>query len=130
MREAFHQINCEESLNTFISEYESSGLTEVVPYMAAATMRKAEYCVWPGSKLGYFSNGKEELEAFISENPEDIEGRYVRALVQSQLPSFLGYSEDLVSDCEFVKAHLSQSGLSPDYQSRMLKEISSILNAR
>ncbi len=128
VRDGFHQIDCEESLTQFMSTYKNCDCKTAQPYLAAATMRKAEYCMWPGTKLTYFSHGKSQLENYIKNNEADIEGRYVRVLVQSQLPSFLGYNDDLLSDIRFIETYISESDLKPEYQATILKEISLILN--
>ncbi len=130
IRKDFHMIKTEENLEKFISDYTESECTEAQPYLAAAIMRQAEFCFWPGSKLNYFSQGKAMLENYISQDETDIEARYVRALVQSQLPSFLGYNSQCISDCEYVQAHLLESDIDKEYQETILKEIKHLLNTK
>jgi len=127
VRDDFHQIDTEDLLKTFLKKHENSSCSEATPYVAAATMRMAEYCLWPGSKLSYFSEGKTQLESYIEQNNSCIEGHYVRALVQSQLPSFLGYYSSIQADCDFVKDNISTSGLPQNFQETVLAEINLIL---
>jgi hypothetical protein len=57
-------------------------------------------------KMGYFGDGKECLEKSITISPESIELRFLRLTIQTNLPTFLGYSDDIEKDKAFVLSHL------------------------
>ena len=46
----------------------------------------------PTSKYRYFSEGRDLIEKAIIEDPGNLEIRFLRLMVQSQLPAFLGYN--------------------------------------
>jgi len=128
VREEYHNIKTEEQLNQFIDLLGNMPCDKVQPYLASAIMQKAQYAIWPTSKLKYFQTGKKQLETIIQEDPDSIEARYVRVLVQSEVPYLLGYHDDMVSDSFYIKKHIASSGLPEKYQKLILKNITKATN--
>lgn len=128
IRTTYHHIKTEEQLDRFIDLLEDTSCDSVQPYLASAIMQKAQYCIWPISKLKYFQMGKKHLETFIHDSPGSIEARYVRVLVQSQVPEILGYKDDMVSDAKYIKQHIASSGLPEKYQKLILKNVTLVTN--
>lgn len=124
IRSTYHTVDSEEKLNDFIALCENSNCNEATPYLASAQMQRAEYAFWPGTKLSYFNEGKETLENYIGNNPNCIEGRYVRLLVQLNAPGMLNYSSNIDEDRKLIENNIGQSGLSKTYQETILKKIS------
>ena len=89
-------------------------------------MQTAEHAFLPTKKLKKSKQGKKRLEVFIETNPTNIEARYIRALVQSAIPRFLGYHNEIESDIEFVKLKIDASDIPKDYKKLILKNISEI----
>ncbi|WP_236972319.1 hypothetical protein [Membranihabitans marinus] len=116
LRMSYHEVNSKLELKEFIKTYQNIECSYSLPYLASAHMQQAEFTMMPHLKLKYFKEGKLELESYIEEYPNDIEGRYVRFLIQSNLPSFLGYSENISSDKEFIMRNLNSSTLSEEYK--------------
>ncbi|MEQ6120413.1 hypothetical protein [Reichenbachiella sp. MALMAid0571] len=128
IRTEYHNIKTEEQLDHFIDLLEEINCDKAWPYMASVIMQKAQYCILPTSKLKYFQTGKKYLETFIQQNPGSIEGRYVRLLVQSEVPGILGYNHDMVSDSRYIKEHIENSGLPKSYQKLILKNVTKATN--
>lgn len=126
IRNDYHNLKTEEKLEAFLEKYKNSPCQKSKPYVASATMQQAEHTMFPHKKLKYFNAGKKQLESFIKKNPNDIEGRYVRLLVQSQIPKILGYKGNMTDDKKFIEDHLSGSGLPTEYQAKMKKTIKSL----
>ncbi|UBM58894.1 hypothetical protein LAG90_19025 [Marinilongibacter aquaticus] len=126
IRFAFHRIASENDLNVFISNCESSDWNKADLYKSVATMRKAEYVLSPLKKFEYFKLGKEAIEAFLKANPEDVEVRYLRLMVQNNLPKFLGYSSQMEEDRLFVTRNLESSNLPLDFQSLIRQNMKTI----
>lgn len=122
MREDFHNISTHEEIKEFIQKYEQSD-SQSEPYVASAIMRKAEFVFLPTTKLKYFNQGKNKLEKYIKNNPQNIEGRYVRILVQRNIPSFLGYSNHIDEDREVIQQNIESSTLPKEYKQLILKNI-------
>lgn len=128
VRSEYHNIKTEEQLNQFINLLENMNCDKVQPYMASAIMQKAQFTIWPTSKLKFFETGKKQLESIIQKDPDSIEARYVRVLVQSEIPYILGYHDDMVSDSFYIKKHIANSGLPENYQKLILKNVTKATN--
>ena len=74
-------------------------------YRAGGTMMMANYVFNPFSKLSYFNKGKKMLHRAIMADAQNIELRFIRFGVQTNVPSFLGYNNYVEKD----KAYLKQS---------------------
>jgi hypothetical protein len=60
------------------------------------------------SKWRSFRKWTSALNTQIVRAPENPELRFLRVMVQSNAPGFLGYSRDLTSDCQMVRSALRQ----------------------
>ncbi len=89
------------------------------PYLACAIMQRAEHSLWPPTQLKYFNQGKDMLEAYITNYPDDMEARYVRLLVQQGCPSFLGYTNQIQEDVRFIIRNLESVPLPSRLQEKM-----------
>ena len=71
-------------------------------YKASATMIMAKHVFNPFSKLSYFKKGKNIMEKAIAADSANIELRFLRFSVQTNIPSFLGYKENIKNDKNFL----------------------------
>jgi hypothetical protein len=71
-------------------------------YKGAATIMQAKYQVNPFSKLESLKKGKEILQTAIIKDTTQLETRYLRFTIQTNLPSFLNYSADINNDKLFL----------------------------
>ncbi|GAB5538186.1 MAG: hypothetical protein Salg2KO_02890 [Salibacteraceae bacterium] len=71
-------------------------------YFGAAQTMMAEVTLNPYTKLSYFNNGKAAIEEAIKTNPSNPELRYVRYMIQSNAPDFLGYNNNIIEDLQIV----------------------------
>ncbi|ANW96426.1 hypothetical protein AXE80_09105 [Wenyingzhuangia fucanilytica] len=117
-----------EQLEEMIVICEKSNCSDVIPYHAAAIMKKAEFVWSPMQKLSNFKKGKKMLENFITKHPNHVEARYIRWLTQNKAPKFLGYYNNLDEDDLFIQKNLAKSNINTDYQNIMLKHIKKIKN--
>lgn len=67
-------------------------------YKAAGTMMIANYLGNPVSKLSNFRKGRKMLEDAIRSSNNDIELKFIRYTIQTNIPGFLGYSSNIQSD--------------------------------
>lgn len=58
----------------------------------------AEHSFNPIKKLSYFNNGKDRLEKAIANDNLNVELRYLRLIIQLNVPDLLGYSDDIEID--------------------------------
>jgi hypothetical protein len=72
-------------------------------YKGGATMLMATHVVNPFSKLSYFKKGRISLEKAIQADKNNVELRFLRYTVQTNIPSFLGYGSHLEKDRIFLR---------------------------
>lgn len=93
---------CRDNLMTDIlfNKISSSKYLEpiLIGYKGALIASKARFTVNPFRKLSFCKSGLEEISVAIKTAPHDIELRYLRLLIQTNIPIFLGMSTNLVED--------------------------------
>lgn len=89
-------------------------------YLAAAKMVKAKFGINPFRKLSLFKEGRNELEQLISNNPDNVEMRYIRLSIQHSAPIFLSYRDNLKEDQGILVENLSLAKLDPDLQNNII----------
>lgn len=124
VRDSYGNIKTEEQLNAFISLLDSVDCKNAVPYLASATMQKAQFALAPWTKYRFFLRGKKMLEKHIKKQPTDIDARYIRFLVQTHAPFFLGYRANIDSDDRYIRQNIDAYGLAPAYKKQILNHLS------
>ena len=120
VRSAYGDIKTEKQLNAFFDLLERVDCSLKTSYLASATMQKAQFAFAPWTKYRYFLKGKKMLEEYIAQNPYDIEARYVRFLVQSHVPGFLGYKSNLKEDEDLIRNRIKQADMGQEYKTKIL----------
>lgn len=77
-------------------------------YIGVSEMMGAKYVVSPIAKLNRFKKGKMMIEKAVEKAPEDLEIRFLRFSVQTNLPSFLGYDSDIHTDKKVLLEKLDE----------------------
>lgn len=67
-------------------------------YKGVAEMMQAKHVFNPFNKLAKFKTGKLMIEESISRDPDDLELRFLRFSIQSNLPGFLNYDAQIPGD--------------------------------
>lgn len=73
----------------------------LLAYRGVARASMAECAFFPLTKLSYFNEGKAELEDAIKRDPDNVEIRFIRFAMQTNIPSLLMY-DDIVEDKTFI----------------------------
>ena len=76
-------------------------------YKGGATMLMATHVINPFSKLSYFKKGRIILEKAIQADKNNVELRFLRYTVQTNVPTFLEYSSHLDKDRLFLNQAVS-----------------------
>ena len=92
-------------LNKLIETTEVNGAL-LVGYKGAGIMIGANYVFNPISKLSRFNKGKKLIEQAIEKEPKNLELRYLRLTLQTNLPKFLGYSNSINKDKGYIISQL------------------------
>lgn len=74
----------------------------LVCYKGVSEMIQAKYVISPWSKLNSFNSGKKLIEEAVRKDSENLEIRFLRYSIQTNLPSFLDYKADVDSDKDFM----------------------------
>lgn len=123
VRNQFPEITTEEQVDNFIEELKNDNSPEGKGYTAAMVFMKSRFVKWPFTKMKYFKEGKSILDNTIDKNPMNIEIRYIRFLMQKQIPDFLGYNENISEDFQVIVKGIKMCNLQPTMKSKMLKNI-------
>lgn len=98
----------------FINKYKNSKNIDVLAYVVSLKMKQAEYKIFPWSKLKIFNKEKKNIEALIKKYPKNIHLRYMRLVIQENLPKILNYNSSIKEDKIFLKNMIKQKD-STDY---------------
>jgi hypothetical protein len=71
-------------------------------FIGALTMKKAGLIKGASRKLKLFKNGSKQLEAAISNEPDNAEYRFLRLIIQEHAPGIVNYHNDKAQDSEMV----------------------------
>lgn len=98
---ALEEKDCRKLIE-LLKPYDENNNPLLLGYKASATMLMAKHAFNPISKLKYFTEGKGMLENAIAADVENVELRLLRFFAQTNIPSFLGYSDNIRSDKKFI----------------------------
>lgn len=98
-RETFHDKICNEP----------SQSATMLAYQGSAKAMMAEVAVNPYSKYSLFKTGAEMIDRAASQEPKNAEIRYLRFLIQSKSPSFLGYNDEIEDDFNVITQTIANS---------------------
>lgn len=85
-------------LISLLQPYNEKNNPVLAGYKACATMMMANYNFNPITKLSNFVKGRNLLEKAIDVQKENIELRFLRFSIQTNIPSFLGYKSSIKED--------------------------------
>ncbi len=131
IREQFYRAQASgESADSFYSKMQSvtaSASAIMIGYKGMASFMLCNYSYNPYNKLKYFSEGKNLLDKAISMSSDNTELRFLRYTIQKNVPSFLGYSSNLVEDKQLMTKKISEQqfkNADADLYNRIVKYIS------
>lgn len=95
-----------DQLLKLLAEVTESSSPLLIGYKGAAEMMQAKYAWSPISKVKRFNNGKRLIETAVKKAPDHLEIRFLRLAIQTNLPAFLNYNDEIQNDKKFVLTHL------------------------
>ena len=81
----------------------------LVCYKGVSEIMEAKYVISPWNKLNSFNSGKELIESAVNRDSENLEIRFLRFSVQTNLPSFLNYHDHIDSDKAFIIDNINKT---------------------
>jgi hypothetical protein len=104
-----HATSNEKACNKLISllvPFNETNNPLLFGYRGGATMLMAKHAFNPFSKLSYFKKGKLMLESAIKADLNNVELRFLRYTIQTNVPGFLNYNSDKNLDRTFISQSL------------------------
>ena len=121
----YHSLSTKEQEINFINTYKKTNNISIKAYVISLEMKQAEYKLSPFLKLSIFKNGKKELEELILMYPENVDLRYIRLVIQENVPSILNYKANIIEDKIFLKEKMMIQDES-DYLDRYIIKYTSL----
>lgn len=104
--------------------YAAPGEPKFRAYKAAFRALEAKYAVWPHEKLLHVQQALSQLDSLVSLRPEDVEIRFLRAMITERLPAFFNRKAQAFSDIEYVVAQLPRLQ-EPEFEAFVLEYLAS-----
>ena len=107
-RSAFYKAmeeNTKKMVNAQLDELKSAPEELRPAFMGAMLMKRASFIGSAASRLHYFREGHKMLESAIKQDPDNVEFRFLRLMVQEHAPGTLGYKEDIEKDSIYIRKH-------------------------
>lgn len=123
LRKQFPEIQSLEQTEKYLEELKNEEDETLQGYFAAMFFMKSKYVKFPLTKLKYFKKGKLLLDELISNNQNNIEIRYIRFLLQSEMPDFLGYNNNIEEDFLLITKQVKLSALKGSFKVKMLQNM-------
>lgn len=123
-RTAYYQAMQQDKkdlVNRQLKQLKKSPLELREAFEGALIMKKAGIGGNPVQKLNLFKEGHKELEAAIKKEPDNVEFRFLRLMIQENAPGILGYKDDLTADSKYIKKSYKTL---PDEVQRVIEEYS------
>ena len=99
LREYLHQDKLSEAgIKQAISVNESPQDATTRAYKGLFESMLAEYAFLPTTKWKWFSKGTSNIDEAVASSSDNAEIRYIRLLVSLNVPSFLGYGQNIEED--------------------------------
>ena len=120
-----HAANTKKQEVEFINKYKSSSKISILGYVVSLEMKQAKYKFFPWKKLSIFNKGKKRLESLIKRHPDNIDLRYLRLVIQENIPSLLNYKLNIKEDKLFLSKIMKTKNTS-DYLDFYIKKNTSL----
>jgi len=105
IRNLYEQASSDKAVNlklNTILAYVKKDNSVLEGYRGAGIMIEANHVFNPLTKLSRFRKGKGIIERAILSDPNNIELRYIRLTIQTNIPKFLGYHDEIKTDKGFI----------------------------
>ena len=121
----YYSVESGKVAREFLAELETNTSKDplIKGYRAAVSMVMANHAFNPYSKFKYFIDGRRLLENTLKDNPTNIELRLIRFAIQTNVPSFLGYSSEIKADKEFLIKNLNSLNVEKEADKQLKSHI-------
>ncbi|PTS99691.1 hypothetical protein DBR11_11760 [Pedobacter sp. HMWF019] len=95
-----------DRLSKLLSKIDHSSPPLLICYKGVAEMMQAKYGFNPINKFRRFKRGKNLIEEAVKKEPDNLEIRFLRFVIQTNLPTFLNYNENIKEDKTYLLNNL------------------------
>jgi hypothetical protein len=81
----------------------------IMAYLGSVQAIKAKHAWNPVNKMSYLKQGFNTIDKAVEKDPNQLEVRFLRFSLQFYVPSFLGYSKNLINDKNKIVSILKNS---------------------
>ena len=106
--------NDTNELNSVLTELKQSDLAGREAYEGTLLMKKSGMLSKAKEKLSVFKSGRAKLEAAIQKDPANCEYRFLRLIIQENVPKIVKYKSNIKEDSTLIRT--SYKKLSPIVQ--------------
>jgi hypothetical protein len=128
VRSELTKIQSVNEVNHYLRQLESDNSPEAKGYTAALIFIKSREFNSPFKKMRFFNLAKKKMEQVINSSPNHIELRYLRYSIQKTVPEFLGYSQNVEEDLNFIKNKILCSTIFESIKAMIINNIIKIGN--
>jgi hypothetical protein len=108
-RQAATQKTVAKKLDQLLAMVDTNAAPVLIGYKGANEMIQAKYVINPIAKLSKFNRGKDFLQLAINRDTSNLETRFLRFSIQSNIPVWLNYKDEMIADKHFLIDHFSRS---------------------
>jgi hypothetical protein len=112
------ELNNKDLVNGELAELKTAPDEIRDAFTGAMLMKKASFTAAASTKLHLFRQGHKMLEDAIKKDPDNVEFRFLRLIIQEHAPGILGYKNDLQKDSDQISK--SYKSLPEDVQQIMI----------
>jgi len=91
-----------DRLSKLLSKIDHSSTPLLICYKGVAEMMQAKYGFNPINKFRRFKRGKNLIEEAVKKDSDNLEIRFLRFVIQTNLPAFLNYNEHIKEDKTYL----------------------------
>tara|TARA_B100001115_G_C15809634_1_gene401278 strand:- start:355 stop:819 length:465 start_codon:yes stop_codon:yes gene_type:complete len=95
-------------LDSITKQFSKDKFPILYSYNISSSILSCNHIKNPIKKFAIFKQKSKDLDNIIIENPNSIEIRFLRYMLQSNAPKFLGYDTKIDSDYNFVLDNLNR----------------------
>ena len=130
IRELYHRAaevkQDARKLNNLMFQVDTAaGAPVLICYKGANEMIQAKYTLNPVNKLEKFNKGKDLIKKAFSRDTLNLEMRFIRFSIQSNLPSFLGFRDNLEQDKRYLLNN-TKTSKDPELQEMIFNYLSGL----
>jgi hypothetical protein len=101
-------------LHSALANFKPASNTLQFAYLGATEALLAKHTFNPFSKMSYVNSALDKLNKAVTLNKNDIEIRYMRFSVESNMPSFLGLNKHIEDDKNTIVKQLCTTNINQD----------------